>query len=477
MSGIGKILGNATSVLSNDVVNRASTFFIYALIARRIGADGFGQLSLALTLYATFQVFAIAGLKTLATREIAKDRSHTNLYLVNGLCVVIVASLLSVLCVAGLSLLLGYPRSTAIVIVTIALCLFPFSVSAMCEAIFQGWERMQYIALANIPANCVKVGLAFAMLERGASIQQIALLLLGCQSVATLSEWILLKRLLEPKWTLDPKFALKMVRQTTTFLGIDGLIAVMGSTNLLMVSKFASQQDAGYYNAATQMLAPVALIFQNVAISVFPRMCQHFGSTRQSLRQVAEHTIELLLMIAVPTALGIYMLSESGLALLYVKRDFLAAAPAVRILVWTLILSAITNVLGPVLIASLRERLSLRIVAINLTVSLLLGYILIPKFGVIGAAATALLTRIVDFGQHYTRAIRVIPELQLWSAIWEPALASAVMVVYIAVNRGRGVWTTVLAAGFLYLIVLLLLLLALNGPQRLKARYLYGILD
>ena len=473
-----KILGNAASVLTNDVVNRASTFVLYALIARRLGADQFGQLSLALTLYATFQVFAVAGLKTLATREIAKDRAKTNAFLVNGTFVVGIASALSIGAVAVITGLMRYPSSTRAVILTMAVSLFPYSVAAICEAVFQGWERMEYIAYANVPANCVKVALAFLLLHSGKNVQQIVLLLLACQAGALLVETVLIRKIIKPKWRIDVGFGLGMVRQTVTFLGIDGLIAIMSSTNLLLVSKLVSQQDAGLYNAATQMLAPVALIYQNVAISVFPTMCRQFEPGRQSLKQIAGRTIELLLAIAIPTTVGIFVMAEGGLSILYGNKQFLAAAPAVRVLVWTLLLTALTNVLGPVLIASLRERVTLRIVGTNLAVSIVLGFVLISKFGVIGAAATALVTRVLDFMQHYVRVIRILPDLNLWAAAWKPALATVAMVGYLMLDRSHSLMMNVIIAACLYTTALFLLLVITNGgPRRLKARYLYGMPD
>ena len=71
--------GNALSILTSDAMNRATSFVMYALVARHLGAQDFGQLSLAFSLFYMFQVFAIAGLKVLIIRQVAKDRSQTNL--------------------------------------------------------------------------------------------------------------------------------------------------------------------------------------------------------------------------------------------------------------------------------------------------------------------------------------------------------------------------------------------------------------
>ena len=82
--GILRIARNTLSILTSDVFNRATTFFIYLLVARYLGAFEFGQMSLALALFYTFQVMSAAGLKTLLIREIAKDKAQTGRYLMNA---------------------------------------------------------------------------------------------------------------------------------------------------------------------------------------------------------------------------------------------------------------------------------------------------------------------------------------------------------------------------------------------------------
>src|SRR5207247_10755537 len=79
---------NALSILTSDVMNRATSFVVYAMVARKLGAFEFRQMSLALSLFYIFQIFAVSGVKTLLIREVAKDRSQTRKYFVNGCMIV-----------------------------------------------------------------------------------------------------------------------------------------------------------------------------------------------------------------------------------------------------------------------------------------------------------------------------------------------------------------------------------------------------
>jgi O-antigen/teichoic acid export membrane protein len=469
------VIGNALTVLTSDVVNRATTFVLYALVARHLGAFQFGQMSLSLTLFATFQVFALAGLKSLVTREVAKDRRKTDPYLVNGTIVVTLTSLMSIAIMLLFTRLMNYAPDTANVILLVSLALLPFSISAVCEAVFQAWERMRYIAYANVPVNLAKIGIALVLLSLGYGLYALVILLLAAHlAVASIEWWLMLRHITRPRLRIDPRFSVEMSKSTSTFLGIDGVIATMGSLNIILVSKLANEKEAGLYNAATQLMVPMTLMYQSLTLSLFPMMCRTFQFGLQNLKRITEQLIELLFAIALPTLVGLFFLADSALLLLYGKKEFVAASGALRILVWTLALTALTNVLGPVLVASLREKVTLRIVIINAVVSLVLGLTLISRFGLIGAAMAVLLTRMVDFFQHYVPVSRMFSELALGRLAWKPAVATLLMAAFLTTVKTQEIFTTVLSAGAIYAGILLTLMIwSLGGPRRLKAKYQY----
>src|SRR5215217_3496844 len=141
-----RLITNVVSILSSDAVNRATTFLLYALVARYLGPHAFGQMALALALFYTFQVLASAGLKTLLTREVARDRGQAGRFLVNGNLAAVVSSLIAILVLLLFVRLSGYDSDTADAVLLIALGLLPYALSSVCEGVFQGLERMEYIA-------------------------------------------------------------------------------------------------------------------------------------------------------------------------------------------------------------------------------------------------------------------------------------------------------------------------------------------
>jgi O-antigen/teichoic acid export membrane protein len=446
-----KTSGNALSILTSDVMNRATSFVLYALVARHLGAQEFGRLTLAFTLFYTFQVFAVGGLKTLIVRQVAKDRTQTRMYFINGCMIVALSSLASIVALWSFVHLMHYPPATTGVILLLSFGLLPYTISAVCEGIFQAWEQMHYIAYVNVPVNIAKVAGAFLLLTTNRGLYPVVLILLFSLAVIAAGElWILLRKFSSQPASLDFHFSLATVRSAVTFLGIDGTLAVMSSLNIILLSKLATEIEVGLYSAATQLMVPLLLVYQSMAQSIFPLMCRKVEPGYQSLKRIAEQAIELLLVLALPAAAGLFFIGDRVLSLLYKNPAFSQAFPALRIVAWVLILQVFTSVLGQVLVASHREKITLRIVVVDTFVNLLVGWPLISMFGLRGAAVALLLTRMADCFQHYIPAAHLLSGIPIASIVWKPLVAATCMAAYLAGPTGRPGILTGVSATLIY---------------------------
>lgn len=470
-----RLTNNTLSILASDIVNRAATFVLYALVSRHLGAHEFGQMSLGLTFFQTFQLLAVAGMQTLVTREVAKDRTKTNQYLINGSVSIVLFSVLSMLLLLAVTWSMGYALDTTEVILLFSLSLFPYAISVLCDAVFQGWERMHYITYANVVVNIFKIGFAYYVLVNGGGLLGLALILFGSHVAVLIVKWYLLQRnIVKPRFQFDIHFCWNMSKATLPFLGIDGLIALMNAYLTITLSKMTSEVDVGLFSAATQVLVPVGLVFQSVAISAFPIMSRRHKAGSNGLKQISESLLELLLLLVVPTTIGLVFLSEPVLLLLYDNESFAQATLALQVIVWAMMLRVFTQVLGRVLVASMQEKVTLRILIVDSIVTVILGIVLIGRMGMVGAAWTTLIVRCVDFVQHYVPVRRSFGgNLALGSILWKPAIASAVMAWYLIVAGQQQLYVQIIVGAAIYMAVLsVLMALTIGGPSRVKARYL-----
>jgi O-antigen/teichoic acid export membrane protein len=189
-----RLFRNAASILASDVFNRGSTFLLYVLVGRYLGQREFGQLSLALALFYVFQVLAGAGLKVCITRQVAKDATKTDECLLLGSAVAAVFALVSFAATLAFVEIMAYPADTARVILLLNAALLPFALSAVCEGVLQGHERMHHIAQATLPANVLKAGAAFVLLTTGHALDAVVAVVFVSYVAVLLVEWSLVLR-------------------------------------------------------------------------------------------------------------------------------------------------------------------------------------------------------------------------------------------------------------------------------------------
>jgi O-antigen/teichoic acid export membrane protein len=467
--------GNALSIFTSDAMNRTTTFLMYALVGRYLGAHEFGQLSLALTLFYIFQVVAAGGLKTLIIRQVTRERAKTRTYFLNGCLIVALCSFSSVVLLYGFVHIMHYAADTSLVVLLLSLGLFPYAISAICEGILQAWEQMNFIAYVNVPVNVGKVICACVLLTKGSGLYAVIWILLGSMvAIALIEIWILLRRLPAPQpEQINLDFCLATFQSTIPFWGIDGTIAVMSSLNILILAKMANETQVGLYNAATQVLVPLLLVYQSIAQSIFPMMCRTVESGFESLKHISEEVMELLLVLALPAVAGVFFFGNWAFSILYKNPAFQQAFPVLRIMSWILVLQVFTTVLGQALLASHREKITLRIVGVDTIVNVLVGFPLISHYGMRGAAYAFLITKVADCLQHYVPVSRLFSGIPLARIVWKPILATTCMTVYLALATNRadilaGVWATLIYGASL----LALAIWTSGGPRQFRNKYL-----
>ena len=264
-----------------------------------------------------------------------------------------------------------------------------------------------------------------------------------------------------------------MVKSSSTFLGINGVNSAMGSFNVILLSKFTDEIQVGIFSAANQLLTPISLLFESIVVGVYPVMCRSFESGLEKLKQMTQKVWEILLAIVLPAAITLFFLSEKIFVMIYGNEDFSQSAQTLQIIVWILILRASSKVLGVALIASFREKRTLQILTIDLITMVILGFILISRFGVIGSAVTLLSVRIVDFIQHYVPVSRMFKNFPIHTPVWKSLSAVGIMAALLGYLQNFNIFGAAIAANLVYLLSLAtIVFFAVGNLEQVKMQYL-----
>lgn len=410
---------NSIAILTSDILNRASTLFIYMLVGRFGRDDEFGQLSLGLMLLYTFHVFAVAGLPTLLVREVARAPDAAKRILYHGYVAAILPALLSFLAMIGFGIAMRYSWETTAVILLLAFALLPYALNVIAESAIRGSQQMPWIVIGNIPGSLFLVAGCYVVISTSASVIQLALVVVAARVLNMLAMHLCCLKIYKHlhhvrlRWT----YAWLLLRESLVFLWSDAIAAISASLNAILLSKFAGEKEVGWLTACFQLLQPMLMIYRSVGNSCFPVLVQSVQSKRDSLPEICKTLIVLLWRMAIPATVSLVWLSGDLLVLVYGKSEFAAAAPILQIITFTLLLDTLNPVLGHGLWAAGKEKLVLNIVIVNFVVSSILSVVLVSQYGILGAAWSVLLSSIVNVVQHYGYFQLSVGRMGLWREI------------------------------------------------------------
>ncbi|RMF42657.1 MAG: flippase [Planctomycetota bacterium] len=435
-----RVFSNAGSLLTSEVLNKATTFLVYALVSRWLGAESFGQLSLGLLLFYVFQVVATAGLPTFVTRKVARHRHRTGRVVMGSLLAATLAGTVATAAMLVCPWMLQYPRDTTLVISVLAAGLLPYAWALVFESAFRGMEQMHWIAASNVAANVLKVAGALWMLTQGWGVLAIAAWIVMVRLTIALTD--LFFYVLANGWLFRPvpwSYATRLLRQTSTFLGIDGLIAVWSAVDAVLLSKLMTETEVGIYSAAAQLLQPMLLVYRSIVGSLFPSMCARALGQTGEFTVLVRWMIAFLLLVGTPATVLLPLFADLILGLAYHNPQFQRAVPLMQIGAVFVLLQALTSVLGHSLWALHRERITLRIVVVNLVANVAVGILMISWLGMVGAALGSLLVGVLNAAQHYWVTRRLLARSPIDAQSGVPLLAglamAAVAIALVPLNR------------------------------------------
>ncbi|MFH1182138.1 MAG: flippase [Candidatus Woesearchaeota archaeon] len=181
----------------------------------------------------------------------------------------------------------------------------------------------------------------------------------------------------------SPMNLLRFGIPATLFAAI--FIGVM-SIDLLFVKALLASAEAGYYAAASTLAKLPYLLFSGLAMTILPEVARlHASEPIHELQKTVREAMRLALMIIAPIGAAISGTASLFLILLYSSEYAPGGKPLVILIAGTSLLS-ITYVLAAVINGIGKPKISTIIITVSLAASAAFNLLLIPQYGIMGAA-------------------------------------------------------------------------------------------
>ena len=472
-----KTVRNTALLVAFEVANPLLSLVLVGTLSRRLGPEGLGAYNLLLNFFFVVHSGTALGLNTLITRDVARTPGLAQRYLTSASALGLCAAVAGALGLEATVRLAGYDPEVTRSVWMIGVALLPSIVILYIESIFIAYEKVQYIVYTAMAENALKVAIGFGLLQAGYGVEALIGSFTALRVLTMVADLAIYQRQFGPlAWRFDPEVLRMLVRNIPVFGGILVVAALYARADVLLLSKLAGLAEVGFYAAAYRLFAISQVIPRSFNTSIYPVLSQLFVNSPSTYRQAKSLSIRYILVILLPVAGGICGLAAPVMELLF-GREFVVAAPILRIVIWTLVPYGVARVLASSLFASNRQVVDLKVNLLGLGANLALNLLLIPRYGAVGCAWATLLSILFFLAcQCYFLRREILPVLRQ-AEIVRPALAVAALLILLALTPSWALPLRISGGAFVYLVLLFALgVLTLEELRRILPKRLAALL-
>ena len=394
-----RLARNVAFLAGGQVVTWSLSLLWTVFVPRALGPRGLGELTVAYAATGLVSVVASLGIGTLMVKEIARDRQKAP-WLVGTAMLVRVGFVLPSILAVGLYIHFAhFPREQTLVLwlatASMLLALFtgPF------QAAFQAFERMEYLAYADVLSKFVVTVASIGLVLIGFRVVAVMILVLVMTAATmALNAWWS-RRAFSIDWHLDRERVRFLVVESLPYWTTGLVLTVYLWIDAVMLSFMSPEVTVGWYAVPTKLFSTLLFLPVILATAWLPRLSAAFRAGVDSLRSTGRPALELVLVLALPMAVGTALIAKPLIGDIYGPL-FAPSVPVLLILAFTLPPTYFNIIVNQVLIASNRQIAWTKVMVVASILNPILNFFLIGYLqstrhnGATGAALSLLLTEV-----------------------------------------------------------------------------------
>lgn len=396
-TGFQKYFRNTGWMFVGKVVSLIISFVATAYIARHLGPSNYGQLSYAISYVGLFGFIASLGIDNVLYRDLIKFPELKDKYLGTALGLRFFTSLISIFVCMSFALLFS-DKDVSLLLIFIISLTFIFNPFQLLGYEFQADTNSKYPSIISLVVvlilNILKIIVIFYD-----------------QGVIYLATIILLEPILYAlgftyfrikfygkikKLSFDKIIARSLLKDSLPLIFASAFFAVYARIDQVMLKNMVGTESVGLYDAAVRISELWYFLPNLIMASLFPAIINAKKVSEVLYYARVRKLFILIFTISFITALITMILSKYFIFIIF-GAGFIGALSVLNIYVWSNIGAALNSLTQQVLLAENLSKKISWIVFLGMITNIVLNLLLIPKYGMTGAAYATLISYIIPF--------------------------------------------------------------------------------
>ncbi len=382
-----RILANTGALAASSLWRIVISFVLQLFILRRLGVDGMGYYTIALTYLNVCQILSEVGLPTLFTRDLAQQPTQRRAGFRQALSLQVVMALLTWAGLILLTNLLPLEETSRRILWMVGASLPFYACTSVCQTIFQAGERMEYVFGIETLINTLILATSWFLLWRGDGVVALVTVLIATQALSALVGLLLVWHsglLAAPQEPV--RFDLrKLWSRAAPFYGLALADVLLQRLDTLLLSVVGGVTITGIYGASDNLVRVLLKLVQSLWRALYPTLSRLRLQTHNHYKILCQLSLRYGLIVLLPAATLGTVVAKDLLILVY--DDKIASSIGVfQVAIWTAPAFLIELYAVTILMVENRPLRSMLITGVHLVVIAVLLPILTERQGALGAA-------------------------------------------------------------------------------------------
>ena len=390
MSANKTIAKNTLVLNAGHLIAKLINLALILIMTQMLGDDGYGFYNFGFSFVMLFMIFTQFGMSTYLVRHISQNKSTAEKVFGTTFPLVIVFSVITLLLVNGIAGLTNWTDFERSIIFLFSFFLFFDGISRFSYAIFRSFERMEFEALTYISERFLMLIAALILWQTGASLLPLIAVFAAVECLKALLALGFIHRTffrIRLKW--DRELARFILKESWPFAMITAFGAIMVNIDSVMLKIFHTADIVGIYAAGRRLIESLTFLPETFVVALFPAFSALFVQNRNLFQQNMQRAFQYMLAIDVPIGVVLFMLADEIVVFLFAD-EFAGSAVALQWLAIWLSLLFLKQVLVVSLNATGHQRLVSALIGLAMLLNVMLNYLLIPQFVIIGACVATI---------------------------------------------------------------------------------------
>ena len=386
-----RVIANMSWLMGGKIVNMILSFFVSLATARYLGPSNFGSINYVAAYVSFFSSIASLGLSVIVIKEVSSGEEDDNKVIWTGILMRFLTAVASTIAVVTFFAIAK--RNDPLLVPIAALESIAILASAFDTFMywFQGKLLGKYVSIAGVIAYLAMSLYRLYLLANGADILWFAF----ATSVDTLVLALVLFIFYVKENGFRPVISLplgkKLLKQSYHYL-ISGLIAILYSKiDQIMLGDMLDKASVGLYSAALAIAGLWGMIPSAFIQSASPILYKNAQTDRGMFLKRLKQSYAGIWFLNVCWSLAISLFSYWVVLLLY-GAEYMGARKALIIVVWYSGISSLGSLTQVYLATENKNKYINYFALAGLVTDVVLNALLIPHFGITGAAVATLAT-------------------------------------------------------------------------------------